>query len=100
MGKLIFSSFVPPEVVVIPLLTAKTSVCWNPILYIALNPQVWRKAFESTGISKAILTMSSFAFSGTLPSFLPSVPFLAFQGPIKKTVSVGIYGQNFVKYQL
>ena len=29
-----------PTVVVIPLLTAKTSVCWNPILYIVMNPQV------------------------------------------------------------
>ena len=26
--------------VVIPLLAAKSSVCWNPILYIAMNPQV------------------------------------------------------------
>ena len=32
--------YVSPTVVVIPLLTAKTSVCWNPIIYIAMNPQV------------------------------------------------------------
>ena len=32
--------YVSPTVVVIPLLMAKTSVCWNPIIYIAMNPQV------------------------------------------------------------
>ena len=32
--------YVSPSVVVIPLLAAKTSVCWNPIIYIAMNPQV------------------------------------------------------------
>lgn len=34
-------NYVSPTVVVIPLLTAKTSVCWNPVLYIAMNPQVF-----------------------------------------------------------
>ena len=35
--------YVTPTVVVIPLLTAKTSVCWNPILYVAMNPQVSKR---------------------------------------------------------
>ena len=32
--------FVNPSIVVIPLLAAKSSVCWNPVLYIVMNPQV------------------------------------------------------------
>ena len=32
--------YVTPTIVVIPLLAAKTSVCWNPLLYVAMNPQV------------------------------------------------------------
>lgn len=36
----IFFSYVTPAVVVIPLMTAKSSVCWNPVIYVAMNPQV------------------------------------------------------------
>ena len=32
--------YVTPSWVILPLLTAKSSVCFNPILYIAMNPQV------------------------------------------------------------
>jgi len=33
--------------VIIPLMAAKTSVCWNPILYIVMNPQVFHSSFYS-----------------------------------------------------
>ena len=29
------------HVIMLPLMTAKSSVCWNPILYIAMNRQVY-----------------------------------------------------------
>ena len=32
--------FVNPLIVVIPLLASKSSVCWNPMLYIVMNFQV------------------------------------------------------------
>eukprot|EP00095_Tigriopus_kingsejongensis_P002849 snap_masked-scaffold442_size170051-processed-gene-0.6 protein:Tk02849 transcript:snap_masked-scaffold442_size170051-processed-gene-0.6-mRNA-1 annotation:"hypothetical protein TcasGA2_TC007259" len=38
-------TYVTPAVVVIPLMTAKSSVCWNPIIYVAMNPQ-FRGAFR------------------------------------------------------
>ncbi|XP_059087850.1 rhodopsin-like [Tigriopus californicus] len=37
--------YVTPAVVVIPLMTAKSSVCWNPVIYVAMNPQ-FRGAFR------------------------------------------------------
>ena len=37
----IFGKELPTVVIALPLMAAKSSVCWNPILYIAMNRQVY-----------------------------------------------------------
>ena len=88
--------YVQPMYIVIPLLASKSSVCWNPFLYVCMNFQViyifllWIREHSST-----LYITHSKDFAGNQgkhqnwdPSILPHNVWLIFMG-IKKKIQKG-----------
>ena len=64
-GILGLSSSVPLLLTVFPLQMAKTSVLWNPLIYLCMNTSVMVKSFKS--FARLFYDLIDFLYSATLP---------------------------------